>query len=789
MPPKRRQAKPKSPPKAKRTREETATARLDKKSDVSSDNLRNRLIRRFGAEYVKKVNGELPSEILQQEQMVVTCFERLRGLKDGHGVKDRTRVVTIGLSTVVTRPDIVDGLRRLSDFVSKVRVAASLFANYVNMKMLEQGERPPEPVPDFFKQCLNLFRGSGKASELLQGHFAVFTRQTGLAAYSWSGGSVDQAFVYQSQDMATAASTYVEVHYKKRLVTIVKWALRMRISRPPAVTKKAFGARLHSLAVWVTGVREEPDVIAALRTRMDELGLLQSFDSVEPLCCEILDWELVLGRRATVEDCRLHLLRLQLLYVHDDARRYQSICSALHQAHPGKQNVKVRGALIKEQWGHPTPPKETCPLPVCHTGATFVRVDKKMLKAMFPDLQGRAEGVWGWRAFMDPFSKRANIPCLRRRRNWYARSERGMMQAIADVEDVTECPWLVGPTFETDGKQMKLLLLSSEHSNPSIPGLPELNKAGYMAVSKGPVSLKAVLERGNGVYRLEHVVPDESLDTTNTEVSAVDPGQVHPFHCMRATGDVWAHARTEIVVGSQRVEEVYITEKQYGEWTGRKVWQEHEEARRHPTGAYGQALDALLGTRRRTLDSSEFVQHCRIFADHQHVIWKELLAMQRRTRRFARFGRVASAIERAAEMIAKMRDKGKCRRVVFFGAATFRSQKGRAAAPLKKLVRAVAQRVATVMTPEGGTSKYCPICGAELLVVHDGEDNRTRHCPNERCPLHHTPFNRDKGGATGIGGRGCDHVAGAVVQGGLNEDDFDIISDDDDTDVDGLVLE
>ena len=151
-----------------------------------------------------------------------------------------------------------------------------------------------------------------------------------------------------------------------------------------------------------------------------------------------------------------------------------------------------------------------------------------------------------------------------------------------------------------------------------------------------------------------------------------------------------------------------------------------------------------------------------------------------------------SAIEKSAEMMAPMRDKGKGRRIVFFGAATFRSQSGVASAPLTKLVRALAQRAATGMASEWGTSKYCPLreCKTELVAVWDGGDNRTRHCPNERCPLHTTRFDRDRGGARGIVGNAFDLIAGVSARGKrLTDDDFDtiiVVGDDDNcsTDVD-----
>ena len=97
---------PPPPKRARLTREEEAARRQANKEDTTASNLRNRLLRRFGEDKVKKNDGTLPSESKKQVEMLITCFERMRGLEDGKGVETRTRVVTVGLSTVLPRDDI-----------------------------------------------------------------------------------------------------------------------------------------------------------------------------------------------------------------------------------------------------------------------------------------------------------------------------------------------------------------------------------------------------------------------------------------------------------------------------------------------------------------------------------------------------------------------------------------------------------------------------------------------------------------------------------------------------------
>ena len=65
-----------------------------------------------------------------------------------------------------------------------------------------------------------------------------------------------------------------------------------------------------------------------------------------------------------------------------------------------------------------------------------------------------------------------------RRTNHFARNEKGLLKAISNMQRY-KCPTLVGPSFETDGHQLKLMLLSSFDPKPGPHGITKLPKRGY----------------------------------------------------------------------------------------------------------------------------------------------------------------------------------------------------------------------------------------------------------------------------------------------------------------------
>lgn len=733
-----------------------AKRRKDAKADVTTDNLRNRLLKQFPQAVLLK-DGSLPS---QSQNQVELLFRTATVLK--HGVQTvretRDRTVTVGLAKVLL-PKLNDRLTTkflaVSNYVAKVQVQASLFANYVCISRYRSELELPKADSDFFTACLGRCRGVRGTT--LQQEFTAFceaTQLTTLPPDAVTLQGLTQVFVYVAGSMKTAANQHIESSYLKRKQSLLKWAVQKRSRHlVPGLSLKVYRRRLHQLAEYTCA---EPRTLQHLTTKLQQLGMAACTEIVVELLCNTSQ-----DRPTTLVAQRAALIRLQDELLITDRRQYEAVINAAHVQHPGDQGKVARGEYISQQWRWNTPPKETAPLPFCRSRAAFVRYDSKALAEMFPDLKSRLQGPWGYRCFMNPFSKRADIPCLQSTESLcYSRSERGYFELLHKL-NVSEgnVPWLVGASFLTDGVQMKLLLQTAVIDKPGAPGLLQLDKAGYQ-VSFHHVQLRDLLKQAEGVYRLQHVHATVA-DLQDVQVTAIDPGQVHVIDGCRAQGSAWRPDNVQYLMHT--AEAVQFIGEQYREEILAKQAEKTEARRRRVNVAYGTATTALKIVRKRTCDLQLFTQYCLIWSAQQHVIWEEQLDDRRRMDRFLRFSAVQKTVAKMAELIVPMRDKGKVKRLVLFEDGSFQAKKGHASAPRKKIVRELCQRAVTVMVPAPYTSLTCPGCRKE---TQEGEDYRSRLCTTviPACLLHPTTatfsYDRDAGARTNIGLRGVRVMCG-----------------------------
>ena len=559
--------------------------------------------------------------------------------------------------------------------------------------------------------------------------------------------------------MATSASTFMEYQFTARLKTLLKWALRKRLyaHKPANLSTKQFAYRMDLLTAALldfSGTEQE------LHNKLQE----QSFGSdaaLQAVLPVITSFNQECGQMD--HQRRAFLLQLQLQYLTPDKRQHETVTGQAHTLYPGVQEVQkqARKAYMAAHWRFDTvPPKEMAPLPVCHTRAAFVTYDKKVLEEVFKPLKGHIDGPWGWRTFMDPFSKLANIPCLHSATTRHAKMEATMHRAMKRIHLFSVCPWMVGSSFQTDGIQMKLLLHTLDSNRPGVPGLQHLHKAGYTGDFKKH-TLKDIVKRGCGVYSLHSVIPGTVADLQDVQVTAVDPGQVLIVDGPRALGQNFCKENVVQLMHLPEAERCSYTGEEYRVRSLQLLGQSKEALRRNNT-EYGAALEGL--PRRKTADLPEFEAYCSSYAEHEDVIWTEVLHVARKHHRFKHFSAVQSAVEAVAEKIAPMRDKWK-RRLVFFGAASFAAARGAAPAPCKKIVRALCIKAAVIMTPEAWTSQTCPGCNKRL---REGPDYRTKLCETVfGCPLHPNTasetLQRDAVGGLNIGFRGVYKSTGREI--------------------------
>ncbi|KAG5184074.1 hypothetical protein JKP88DRAFT_315688 [Tribonema minus] len=727
------------PPKPKRqllTKDEIAAARKQRKNDTTVDNCRNRLLKAFGRRAVQKTTGdnaELYSESQDREELFLRAFERQRGKE----LDVRYRVVTIGLKAVVAdvreKADILDKLSELTSYFSRLRVYASLFSQFVITQSLNaQGQVMRTIDAAFFRSCFDAFCYPSQSNPLSQ-QFSQFKSLTGIGSLQ-APPNTKEIKNDQAKKLWTATMTRMKEHYQKRVKAIANWVFR-DVIRPhhSDMADKIFSGKVQQLIAFMSrGPSSAADVVAAL------IGL--GFDDIIYRLDIITFCERARAVDGVTEQIR-HWFNLQREYIDEPRRRFEMVIRAANTLHPGKQGKQGRKKFIDTNFTRKAPPKIVAPLPYANPRAVFIRIDKSTMKGLFPSLNIEM-GPWGYRSFLSPYNKKANIRCLRC--STRGSSERSMMEAIANP-DVTECPWMVAPTFETDGHQIKLSLMTSHGTNPGPPGLRYLHEAGYKLRTKNE-GIMDVVGRGRGVYNDHGIIFGEDRTVLDDAMlGGVDPGVCKPLCNIYALGADWDP--TAALQHRPAFNYVVVTEEEVKKLSGRKKTAHQEAVVRAQQPKYASALRTVWRYRKRTSDVSELVRYCIAWKRVEHGYWAEKLRKVRKVKAFERFRALQSQAQHIKKVVFSG-FQGADKRLIVFGNGSFKAKKGHVSVPRKMIIRACACECSVVMGDERGSSKYCP-CGQELVNLNrEKSGKRIRVCNNTLCPL--TTFDRDDGGVAGI---------------------------------------
>jgi hypothetical protein len=731
-----------------------------------------RLEEEFG-QLVNTVAGKSPDATRHLPELICKIFTR-RKYQNTPKLRcnTRVRVVTVGLQKLV-KPSFTgtEVLVNVADYVSKLRVNANLFANWIQLKKLTDGQ----PVYNVYDTSNNIFtkvlsscygRSTGSEFKVL---FTAFSTATGVQLLPLPEVNINQVLIYEATEMKTAASTMDELQYTKRLQSIVKYVLHRTIGSLPGVREKVFCRRIHDLAVLIISGATAEQVNAKIST----CGFIPWSEQLQGLCT-LLRTQTPDATSKQAYPARVRFLwQLQRDYTETDRETFnRHVADACNQfpdaARSGSERTeeqrkvfnkaqgKKRSSYIKKHWPHRTPPKTTLPLPLCDRKAAFIRVDQKAIGQMFPEYRESCKGAWWYQAFMRPHSREANVTTLRQHQNSFGSSEYGVFQALRTATE-RQCPWLVGSTFQTNGIECKLDLVTSSNDNPGKPGFWAINKKGWKSVSTKQTPLTEVFEAEAGVYQCHHInardYASSSLD--DVEVIGIDPGQVKVISALRCKMSEAAHENVVALMNDETRNHFEYSGEEYQVKSRAKLAAEGEVKRRTINADYRSALE-LLSVRKKTGVLTVLEQYCRVWQQCQEVVWKEKLSHHRKHQRFNRFRAVQQTIAKIAELVSPMRDKGVKRRLVFWGTGSLTACRGACGAPTKKVVRELAQRVPTLMTLEAYSTCKCPGCRRE---TRGGDDYRTRTCetlPSDHggCPLHPTTdswsYDRDKGGETNI---------------------------------------
>ncbi|CAM9400511.1 unnamed protein product [Sphacelaria rigidula] len=440
-------------------------------------------------------------------------------------------------------------------------------------------------------------------------------------------------------------------------------------------------------------------------------------------------------------------------YVAESRRRYEEVVSRAHSFSPGedRESRKKTYEYMNNELGEENtyaPPKDTAVLPICSTGSVFIRIDVKTLQSWG---FWHSNDAWWYNNVLQPFSKEANIKCLRSEENTkYASNEQGYLSSLLE-DGPDKCPWMVGESFLTDGVQIKLLLLTLEHKRKASPGSSELNNAGYNKLPRAGVPLEDLLREGRGVYNISSVTTSASIPV-DLVVMPADPGQAKVINVSSAMSDVWARKDPKDILSTSTC----VFGDDYRRDTRASRSDEYETFRRRGR-SYGEAIDRLRNNKKRTSCLTLFIQYCKSWSRNGSVVFQETLQKERKILRFSRFRATQKTLAKIADQY--MGNVGEACRVMLFGKASFSAKKGRASAPRKAKIREMASRGVVLMVDEHNTSKKCPGCFEDTV---EDKERRIRSCknfkvgsPGESCRLHpltsEFEMDRDDIGSTNIG--------------------------------------
>lgn len=751
-----------------------------------SSQLRNKLImeadtnkrRKTLSSFLQTVQRIYPNEICTKEGKIprkskgdfcCQLFSKVRlGIDKSQEL--RTRTVTSGFTKISiprNRPMFQGFIDEAVDHLSKLRILASLFANFLFLSRIENGLELPEANESFYTACLSAC-SEGSGGKSLKQEFDTFQDLTGLKRITQplhpvtgKKFNVSQQRAYIAGTMSTSTSTRMELNSDKRRVALTRWFLAKRLGNDKRL--------LYTLSEFIIKDFDgSPESKLKLYEKIVNFG--PSFTTSSPESIEILEFatkelgfskSIVGGKHSPMIK---HLKLMFDMYVGDDRIHYDRVIKDATNIFQEKNETSKR--VYREFISHHlqsingtcvTPPKDTAILPICSSGSVFIRIDSKTLCYWGFEC---SDDAWWYSSVINPFSKDSNIKCLISNENSrYASTQEGFLASLLG-DGPSKCPWMVGSSFLTDGIQVKIGLNTLLSTSKPFSGSSELNMAGYNKLPRANGTIHDLINRGKGVYNIGSVTPCDTLPGDTIFMSA-DPGQAKIINVTSATTETWMRKDPKLmfnfcshVSGDEYRREILATRSE-----------EHEFMRKTTTG-YGRSIDVLGGEQKRTSSLNRFLDYCRRWFQTGDVLLEETLHKTRKMFRFTRFRETQSKLARIADKyMGTIHEECK---VMLFGKASFKPQKGRASAPRKSMIREMGSRGLVLMVNEYNTSKKCPGCKVNLV---EDKERRVRSCknfkvgsPETSCKLNSVEkgyeMDRDNVGSINIGMRGVGLLLG-----------------------------
>ncbi|CAM9693752.1 unnamed protein product, partial [Pylaiella littoralis] len=512
------------------------------------------------------------------------------------------------------------------------------------MERLQNGTALPEPDAKFFRSCLASCINSRGGN--LNTDFDRFSAPTGLPRLEPPKQmNLDQQREHESRRMATSTSTPAEHHTEKRRIVITRWFLRGLLSRGDMKYKK-YTTKLYDLSKnIIVGFDGTPETQQDLREKALEMdsgadpGPITEFAQMER------DFSTRVCRDKTSLPKITHLNWTFKTYVAEDRRVYEEVMSRSHSQFPGEDKVsrEMRCEFVKKILGEESicaPPKDTAPLPICSSGSVFIHIDMKTLRYWG---FWHSNDAWWFSNVLRPFSKEADIKCLVNKENVrYASSEQGYLSSLLG-SGPDKCPWMIGESFLTGGVQIKLLLVTSEHTRKAFSGSSQLNEAGYNKLSRANAQLENLLKDGGGVYNISSLLESTSISEDIVVMSA-DPGQAKVINVSSASAGIWAKKDPDIILKSSTC--VFGDDYRRDTLASRS---DNYETFRRKNQPYGVAIDLLRHEKKRTSCLTTFIQYCKSWCANGPALFQEKLQKGRKFMRFDRFRATQKTLAKIAD--------------------------------------------------------------------------------------------------------------------------------------------
>ena len=715
----------------------------------------------------------------------------------------------IGVAESVTEK-FQERIERTVIWVSRLKAASSLFANWLLLHQLNVGQDIPTLGRPFF--CEMMAAVTSRSSSY-QSQYRLFAQATGHQCLEWQPGNA-QILEHARAEMVTVASTYIVNNFFTKKLMFLRWKVADALSAhllslPQKNAKKLLYAITQRLFLDGGGQLEDYHGIGdfpqeeTLRTCIFNLAQ-QNLHDMASLKTRLADrvrdkW---IAKKMAASTCRqqpvtreevvekfnalsLHTLIKEdplgvLYYYHGQHALVQHLpLTTLYQDHSDKmKDGKESEEKTKSTWPFWKRLKvpSFSPLPFNKTSRQFIRIDKKTLVEWKLQVDETDE-LWMNGVFNLYSSKKKGR--IHQFYEWRHLNNLPTVQLILQddrdhgrFDPTIHRPTLPGASFSTDGIAAHISAYTFPSKHPNITNLPQ---RGYTGItSKGKVRLQ---DHTTGVFKLESMKTLKTVqEYGECDLIGVDPGCIEVVvHSRVAMEDSNPEARGEMLDRANNQSGSY-SEARYKQNTGRLQAEEKEKWRRQNVVTYKSSLEMLNGVHRTTFDLQKMTLYATYRCRAEPGMTQELLDKKRSIHRRKRFVRIQRTIAHIAHTIGggpsrserrvlrkKMDEMLERKKVIFFGRGQWTGVKGHVTVPRKKLIHVLACNHLVLLVDEYCTSKLCPYDFQPLQDMGD----RIRQCQTENHGATADQLftmDRDVIGSMNILQKGVFHLLGRNLQ-------------------------